>query len=38
MRRMTRSTYTRAARLPEILQQRIVIIDGAMGTMLQRAS
>jgi 5-methyltetrahydrofolate--homocysteine methyltransferase len=32
---MTRSTYTRAARLPEILQQRIVIIDGAMGTMLQ---
>ena len=27
--------YTRAARLPEILQQRIVIIDGAMGTMLQ---
>ena len=35
MRRMTRSPYTRAARLPEILQQRIVIIDGAMGTMLQ---
>jgi 5-methyltetrahydrofolate--homocysteine methyltransferase len=35
MRRMTRSTYTRATRLPEILQQRIVIIDGAMGTMLQ---
>jgi len=32
---MTRSTYTRATRLPEILQQRIVIIDGAMGTMLQ---
>jgi 5-methyltetrahydrofolate--homocysteine methyltransferase len=35
MRRMTRSTYTRGTRLPEILQQRIVIIDGAMGTMLQ---
>jgi 5-methyltetrahydrofolate--homocysteine methyltransferase len=32
---MTRPTYTRAARLPEILQQRIVVIDGAMGTMLQ---
>ena len=28
--------YTRAARLPEILRQRIVIIDGAMGTMIQR--
>src|SRR4030095_12772127 len=35
MRRMTRPNYTRATRLPEILQQRIVIIDGAMGTMLQ---
>jgi len=32
---MTRPTYTRGARLPELLQQRIVIIDGAMGTMLQ---
>ena len=28
--------YTRAARLPELLAQRIVIIDGAMGTMIQR--
>lgn len=28
--------YTRAARLPELLQQRIVVIDGAMGTMIQR--
>ncbi|ABM56966.1 methionine synthase (B12-dependent) [Verminephrobacter eiseniae EF01-2] len=28
--------YTRAARLPDILAQRIVILDGAMGTMLQR--
>jgi 5-methyltetrahydrofolate--homocysteine methyltransferase len=27
--------YTRGTRLPEILQQRIVVIDGAMGTMLQ---
>jgi len=35
MRRMTRPNYTRATRLPEILQQRIVVIDGAMGTMLQ---
>jgi 5-methyltetrahydrofolate--homocysteine methyltransferase len=28
--------YTRAAQLPEILKQRIVILDGAMGTMIQR--
>jgi 5-methyltetrahydrofolate--homocysteine methyltransferase len=28
--------YTRAAALPELLRQRIVIIDGAMGTMIQR--
>jgi 5-methyltetrahydrofolate--homocysteine methyltransferase len=28
--------YTRAAALPAILQQRIAIIDGAMGTMIQR--
>ena len=28
--------YTRAAQLPELLRQRIVIIDGAMGTMIQR--
>ena len=28
--------YTRAAALPALLQQRIVIIDGAMGTMIQR--
>ncbi|RPE72323.1 5-methyltetrahydrofolate--homocysteine methyltransferase [Tibeticola sediminis] len=28
--------YTRAAQLPEILAQRIVILDGAMGTMIQR--
>jgi 5-methyltetrahydrofolate--homocysteine methyltransferase len=31
---MTR--YTRAAALPELLRQRIVVIDGAMGTMIQR--
>ncbi len=30
------SVYTRAAALPVLLQQRIVIIDGAMGTMIQR--
>jgi 5-methyltetrahydrofolate--homocysteine methyltransferase len=28
--------YTRAAQLPELLQQRILILDGAMGTMIQR--
>ena len=28
--------YTRAAALPALLAQRIVIIDGAMGTMIQR--
>ncbi len=28
--------YTRGAALPDILQQRIAIIDGAMGTMIQR--
>jgi 5-methyltetrahydrofolate--homocysteine methyltransferase len=28
--------YTRAQALPRILQQRIVILDGAMGTMIQR--
>ena len=29
-------SYTRAQALPEILAQRIVILDGAMGTMVQR--
>ena len=28
--------YTRAAALPALLKSRIVIIDGAMGTMIQR--
>lgn len=28
--------YTRGARLPGILQHRIAILDGAMGTMIQR--
>jgi 5-methyltetrahydrofolate--homocysteine methyltransferase len=28
--------YTRGAQLPEILQQRIAVLDGAMGTMIQR--
>ena len=28
--------YTRAAALPDLLRTRIVIIDGAMGTMIQR--
>nr|MBP9910038.1 homocysteine S-methyltransferase family protein [Rubrivivax sp.] len=30
------NTYTRGVALPALLQQRIVIIDGAMGTMIQR--
>jgi len=30
------TAYTRAGALPAILQQRIVVIDGAMGTMIQR--
>ena len=34
--RMTTSPYTRGAALPQLLQQRIVILDGAMGTMIQR--
>ena len=29
-------TYTRAAQLPALLSQRILILDGAMGTMIQR--
>ena len=36
IRRMNRLAYTRAAALPEILKQRLVILDGAMGTMIQR--
>jgi 5-methyltetrahydrofolate--homocysteine methyltransferase len=31
-----RIAYTRAVALPGILQQRIVILDGAMGTMIQQ--
>jgi 5-methyltetrahydrofolate--homocysteine methyltransferase len=36
MRVMTIKPYTRGAELPELLRQRIVILDGAMGTMIQR--
>ncbi|MBP6898762.1 MAG: homocysteine S-methyltransferase family protein [Burkholderiaceae bacterium] len=36
MNPVARSAYTRAAALPDTLRQRIVIIDGAMGTMIQR--
>ncbi len=32
----SRRAYTRGAALPELLQQRILILDGAMGTMIQR--
>ncbi len=31
-----RRTYTRGAALPALLRQRIVVIDGAMGTMIQQ--
>ena len=34
--RMTPLNYTRAQALPEILNTRIAILDGAMGTMIQR--
>ena len=33
---MTPTPYTRGQALPDLLAQRIVIIDGAMGTMIQR--
>ena len=36
IRRMKTLPYTRAAQLPELLKQRILILDGAMGTMIQR--
>ncbi len=29
-------TYTRAQALPDLLRQRIAVLDGAMGTMIQR--
>ena len=29
-------SYTRGQQLPDILAKRIVILDGAMGTMIQR--
>ena len=33
---MTTPTYTRAAQLPQLLAERILVLDGAMGTMIQR--
>lgn len=33
---MKTQTYTRGQALPELLKQRIAILDGAMGTMIQR--
>ena len=33
---MNTPSYTRGAQLPDILRQRIAILDGAMGTMIQR--
>ena len=31
-----RRPYTRATQLPDIMRERIVVLDGAMGTMIQR--
>ena len=33
---VVRRPYTRAVDLPEIMRQRIVVLDGAMGTMIQQ--
>jgi 5-methyltetrahydrofolate--homocysteine methyltransferase len=33
---VARRPYTRGAQLPEIMRERIVVLDGAMGTMIQR--
>jgi 5-methyltetrahydrofolate--homocysteine methyltransferase len=33
---MSAPAYTRAQALPELLHQRLLILDGAMGTMIQR--
>ncbi|MEO8808237.1 MAG: homocysteine S-methyltransferase family protein, partial [Burkholderiaceae bacterium] len=33
---MNATPYTRGAALPQILAERIAILDGAMGTMIQR--
>ncbi len=33
---MKQTTYTRGQQLPAILEKRIAILDGAMGTMIQR--
>ncbi len=33
---MNTPNYTRGAQLPQILRERIVVLDGAMGTMIQR--
>jgi 5-methyltetrahydrofolate--homocysteine methyltransferase len=33
---MTAPAYTRGQALPQLLEQRILVLDGAMGTMIQR--
>ncbi len=33
---MKQPAYTRATQLPQLLSQRILMLDGAMGTMIQR--
>ena len=32
----SQNTYTRAQSLPDLLKKRIVVLDGAMGTMIQQ--
>ena len=32
----SKNTYTRAQSLPDLLKKRILVLDGAMGTMIQR--
>ena len=34
--RMQRPSYTRGQELPDLLARRILVLDGAMGTMIQR--
>ena len=33
---MKELVYTRGAALPQLLKERILVLDGAMGTMIQR--
>ena len=35
-KKISSNTYTRGQLLPELLQKRILVLDGAMGTMIQQ--